>query len=209
MVLAVLAALYVGVDIGLRVFAQFWVSRELAESLALRERPDVSLGGFPFIPDLIAGSFDSVSLEVEGYDAEGVRIDRVEMHLEDVDVPRGQLLSGQAGRVHAKSGRGTAVLTEEDVTAALREQGLEGRVRFRGGGAIIHVDGAPGPIEAELSIEGGALLVEPRDPRVGRSYRIGLPAIVEGLSYTALRAREGELAIEFRLRDVSFRPRAE
>lgn len=51
--LVVLVAILVAVDFGLRLLTGYWLGRGLQTSLSLGERPSVSLGDFPFLPELV------------------------------------------------------------------------------------------------------------------------------------------------------------
>jgi LmeA-like phospholipid-binding len=54
--LAVLVAILVAADFGLRLLTAYWLGRGLQSSLSLSERPSVSLDAFPFLPEVVSGN---------------------------------------------------------------------------------------------------------------------------------------------------------
>jgi hypothetical protein len=203
-VLLVLAAAFVLLDLGLKAFAQYWVGRELQQNLDLEERPDVALGGFPFIPKLVSGSFDTVSVDAVGYAEGDVRIEQVSVDLHEVDIPRSQMLSGQEGAIHAASGQGTASLTGEDLTAAMQSEGIPLTVRFEDGRAIVRQPDLGLQGRADVSLEGQSLVITPSDIPIDISASLALPAIAEGVRYTDIRIEGPLLVIQFEATDVAF-----
>ncbi|MBI4261116.1 MAG: DUF2993 domain-containing protein [Actinobacteria bacterium] len=201
--LFLVALLLVGADLGLRLFAEFWVGRELRESLDLPDRPDVDLGGFPFLVHLVSASFPAVGVAIDGYEDGSLRIRRTEIELRDVDIPRSQLLSGSSGEIRAASGEGRALLTGPDVTAAFRSRGAPLTVSFRGSRAFVGVEGL-GEVEADVSLDGRSVVLAAADlPQA--AYAFPLPAIVEGLRYRDVRVEQGMLVITVSLDEVRFR----
>lgn len=207
-VVAVVLAVLVAFDTGMRFLAQYWVGRELKESLLLEERPGVSLGGFPFTVRLVVGTFPTVDVEAHGFQDASLRIQRVRVHLVDASVPRRQLLSGSAGRIRARRGSGSAQLTGEDATAAIQARGVPLRIRFEGTSALVSVEEIPGRIAARLSLADGgrSIRVQAGDlPVIGAvSLSLPLPRIVRGLRYTDVRVEGGLLVVDFELSGVSF-----
>jgi hypothetical protein len=207
-VVAIVLAVLLAFDTGMRLLAQYWVGRELKESLLLEERPGVSLGGFPFTVRLVAGTFPTVDVEARGFQDASIRLERIRVHLVDASVPRRQLLSGSEGRVRARRGSGSAHLTGEDATAAIQAQRVPLRIRFEGDRALVSFQDLPGRVAARLSLDDGgrSLRVDAGDlPVIGAvSLSLPLPRIVQGLRYTDVRVEGGLLVVDFELSDVSF-----
>jgi hypothetical protein len=205
-VVAVVLAVLLAFDTGMRFLAQYWVGRELKESLLLEERPGVSLGGFPFTVRLIAGTFPTVDVEARGFQDASLRIQRIRVHLVDASVPRRQLLSGSEGRIRARRGSGSAHLTGEDATAAIQARGVPLRIRFEGDRALVSVQELPGQVAARLSLsdDGRSIRVGAADLPISGSVSLPLPGIVRGLRYTDVRVEGGLLVVDFELSDVSF-----
>ena len=205
-VVAVVLAVLLAFDTGMRFLAQYWVGRELKESLLLEERPGVSLGGFPFTVRLIAGTFPTVDVEARGFQDASLRIQRIRVHLVDASVPRRQLLSGSEGRIRARMGSGSAHLTGNDATAAIQGPGVPLRIRFEGDRALVSVQELPGQVAARLSLsdDGRSIRVGAADLPIAGAVSLPLPGIVRGLRYTDVRVEGGLLVVDFELSDVSF-----
>ena len=205
-VVAVVLAVLLAFDTGMRFLAQYWVGRELKESLLLEERPGVSLGGFPFTVRLIAGTFPTVDVEARGFQDASLRIQRIRVHLVDASVPRRQLLSGSEGRIRARMGSGSAHLTGKDATAAIQARGVPLRIRFEGDRALVSVQELPGQVAARLSLsdDGRSIRVGAADLPIAGAVSLPLPGIVRGLRYTDVRVEGGLLVVDFELSDVSF-----
>jgi hypothetical protein len=203
-VLGLVLAIFVAFDFGLRAFAQYWVGRELKEGLLLEERPGVSLGGFPFLFHLVSGSFAEVDVEARGYEDGNVRLDRVELKMRDVSIPRGQLLSGRSGRIRAGTGTGRAYLTGDDVTLIAQNQGVPVVIRFQRNRALVGAETIEGEVEAQISLSGQAVRLESDELPPGFAVEFELPRIVDGLRYTDVRVQGALLVIEFEMTDVAF-----
>jgi LmeA-like phospholipid-binding len=205
-VVVVVLAVLLAFDTGMRFLAQYWVGRELKESLLLEERPGVSLGGFPFTVRLVAGTFPTVDVEARGFQDASLRIQRIRVHLVDASVPRRQLLSGSEGRIRARRGSGSAHLTGDDATAAIQARGVPLRIRFEGDRALVSVQELPGQVAARLSLseDGRSIRVGAADLPLSGAVSLPLPGIVRGLRYTDVRVEAGLLVVDFELSDVSF-----
>jgi LmeA-like phospholipid-binding len=202
MVAVVLVLLLVVADVGLKSFAEGQVGREVQGSLELQEAPTVSLGGFPFLPRLISGSFPLVTLGVEGYEAaDVVRVDSIRVDLRDVDIPRSQLISSGSGVIQAGGGDGTLRITGKDVTAAFQDQGIPLTIRFREGGIAASLEAFEGEVSADLELRGQSVFITPEFP-IRVPYALELPQVVDGLTYTDLRVKGGALVVDFALSDV-------
>ena len=131
--LAVIAAVVVGADFGLRLLANYWVGRELQSSLTLSQRPSVSIGGFPFLPELISGDVASVTVHAKGSITEGkLPVHEVTLTLQNVSFSPSQLVAGGGATIRAGSGDGTAQFTQGDLNAALGAS-VPVTITFRGG----------------------------------------------------------------------------
>jgi hypothetical protein len=112
------------------VESQLATRAQRSEGLAVR--PDVSIGGFPFLTQVVAGRYRDVDVVVDDYTQAGVRVDQVRAELAGVrlplsDVVRGHVESVPVDRVHAE-----VDLTFDDVNAYLASQGLTARVQAEG-----------------------------------------------------------------------------
>lgn len=220
MALAVILALLVAGDIGLRLWSEAWIARRIDESLGLSVRPQVDLHGFPFALQVIRGELDVVDVFIEDLQAQGLTIQTVRLELRDVRFPRGRLFSRGSGTIRAREGDGAVTLTEEDVTAYLRDRGLPIEVRFQPGGvrASTTVSVAGFEVDASatgtLAISQGALVYRPREVEVADgvsvplgafSFEIPLPRPGPGITFRRVEVRDGIATVDGRLRDVAFR----
>jgi hypothetical protein len=218
--MAVILVLLVAGDIGLRLWSEAWIARRIDETLGLPERPRVDLHGFPFAPQVLRGELDLVDVVIEDLRAQGLAIDEVRLELREVRFPRSRLFSTGPGTIRAREGRGAVTLSEEDVTAYLRDRGLPIDVRFRRSEvrasttvsvAGLEVDAAA---TGSLAISDGALAYRPREVEVADgvsvplgalSFEIPLPTPVEGVTFERVDVREDTATVSGRLSDVAFR----
>ena len=202
--LAVLVAVLVGADFGLRLLADYWVGRELQSSLSLSQRPSVSLGGFPFLPELISGNVASVTVHAKGSITEGrLPVHEVTLTLQDVSFSPSQLVAGGGTTIRASSGDGTAQFTQGDLNAALGAS-VPVTIRFRSGRVVVRVSQGGPEFEATPSISGGQLVLTPTQGSIPR-LSIDLPKIVDGITYGRVRIEGDTATLSFTLRKATFK----
>jgi LmeA-like phospholipid-binding len=162
----VLVALLLAVDRG----AEFLAGRAAADRLADRPevvgQPDVNVGGFPFLTQLLAREFDDVDVSVPALTAQGVPLTDVDLQLRGV-TPASGFTSVQVAQVD-----GTAVLTYADLQAASPVTGItfsdggNGTVAFAGSvtalGRQLDITGT-----AALRAEGTTVTVDPQQISTG------------------------------------------
>jgi hypothetical protein len=184
-VLAILVVILVAADFGLKAFAQDQVGKQIQTSLDLERRPGVSLGGFPFLYHLLAGSFPTIHVDAPKVDSGGVHIDDVQLDLEDVEFSPRRLLGGDPTSITSRGGSGAAEITGENVTQALQDRGIEASVRFADGKAFVSSSRLPGPeVQARVALVEGRLTFT-NDALPGLSVSVALPEVVQGLHYTS------------------------
>ncbi len=152
-----LAALLIAVllvpvaDVVARQATEHAVASKMQKELATAERPDVSLGGTPFLTQLISRRLDSITLDVKGAKTCKMRMEH--MHAEMTGVRR----SGD--QVRADSVRGKVLLSYTDLNAALAplrlSGGSDGRVTISAGGSFLGASATGLP-----RIENGNLVIE-------------------------------------------------
>jgi hypothetical protein len=111
-------------------------------------------------------------------------------------------------------------ISEEDVTAYLRDRGLPIDVRFRRSEVRASTTVSLAGLEVDasatgaLAISDGALAYRPREVEVADgvsvplgalSFEIPLPTPVEGVTFERVDVREDTAAVSGRLSDVAFR----
>jgi len=202
--LAVLVAVLVGADFGLRLLADYWVGRELQGSLSLSQRPSVSIGGFPFLPELISGNVASVTVHAKGSISEGkLPVHEVTLTLQNLSFSPSQQVAGAGTTIRASSGDGTAQFTQGDLNAALGAS-VPVTIRFRSGRVVVRVSQGGQEFEATPSISGGRLVLTPTQGSIPR-LSIDLPKIVDGITYRKVRIEGDTATLSFTLRKATFK----
>jgi len=200
---AVLGAVLVAADFGLRLLADLWVGREIKTALSLSERPSVSLGGFPFIPELISGKVPSVTVRTRSSVTKGrLSVREVTLYLRDVSFSPRRLIAGSPTRIRAENGKGTAEFTEGDLNAALRAS-IPLTVRFRSGKVVIRADQSGLELVATPSISDGRLVLTPARPAIPRVV-VDLPEVVDGITYVGVRIDGDTATLSFTLSKATF-----
>jgi hypothetical protein len=198
-VLAILLALFLAADFGTRLLADSWVSRGMKSALDFSERPDVSVGGFPFIPHLLAGSFPSVKVTGRGLTTGAVTFRSVALTLRGVRASPLKLARGRGGTIRVEEGEGSATITDGAITSALRRKGFDVEIRFDGGGVVLHSEALGGDVRVLASVKGRTLVLRSADPRLRATFSVELPEIVPGLSFTGVRVGDSVAVLSFRL----------
>lgn len=89
---------------------------------------DVSIGGFPFLTQVLTGSFSDVGMTMTGLPTTGPRIERISAHVRGVHVPIFRLATGGDGTIRIDDMRAAVHMTYADLNAFLRTQ--PGRVHI-------------------------------------------------------------------------------
>jgi hypothetical protein len=89
-IVVVLAVLFVVADRVALHFAEDKAASTLQSSQHLSTKPDVSVGGFPFLTQLLAGEFDDVTISADNISVgnNAMTLKSVVVHLQHVTVPR-------------------------------------------------------------------------------------------------------------------------
>lgn len=144
-----------------------------AEDLA--ERPEVSLGGFPFLTQVAAGRYQDVTIEVRGFAQDGARIDRVRAELVGVRLPLSDVIRQDVDRVPVDRVDAEVDLTFDDVNAYLLAQGSQVQVGAAGQGievgGTVNILGVDYPMSgtADIGIAPEAVTFTPRELTAGLS----------------------------------------
>ena len=199
--LVTLAVVLVAADFGLRFLSEYWVSKQVQESLQLPKRPSLSLGGFPYIPHLVSGEFPTVTVRTGTFTADHIKMERVRLTLRDVLFSTRQLLYGQRAAIRAKRGDGVAIVKALDVTGTA--VGTV-HVRFEGAGVAVSADQLQQTVEASVALDGSTLLIRPNDPALPGSFDVELPEFLPGLRYTGVAVSGSGAEIAFELQRPRF-----
>lgn len=213
--LLVLILLAVGADFGLRFLTERWLEGRVQRTLSLPSRPDMDIGGFPFLTQFATGRFDRVEAELEDFRAGELRLDRVTIGLRDVRFDRWDALTGREGRIEVEQGTGSVEIGETAFNELLRDQGVGATVELLGprvrASARLQVGGeeATATTTGRLRLEGGTLVFDPGEVEVDGSFgvppaalqfSVQLPVLFEGMVYEELEVREAvaEVTVDFR-----------
>lgn len=186
--LVVLLGLGVVADFVARGAAETRVAARLQRSLDLTEEPEVEIGGFPFLLNLLAGSIPSVEVSSSSVARGALRFDEVVLTLDNVRFDLGAMSRGE-GEVRIGGGRGRAVMSGESLTALLRAEGAPVDVRFSGGRVLVDAEGPAEEAEGRLSLDGRRLVVS--SGSLPQDFSVALPRVGSGVSYRSVEVGKG------------------
>ena len=175
-------------DRGLAVVAGNATASQIKRHEGLREDPDVSFQGFPFVTQAVGGEFERVEVTVRDLERRGLTIDRIDAVLEGVEVDLSAALNGRVSAVPVREGTATLRVTYGDLNSFLATRPGNIRVTPRDGRAYVRSTfGIPnvGQVEVEgtptVRVAGSAIRVTVSNVRaVG-----GGPALTTGLAANA------------------------
>lgn len=158
--LVVLAVLALVADRGGQLAIERVAAARMQDALGTPESPDVDLGGFPFLSELISQKFRDVVVDLVDADAGKVKVASV--HAELTGVER------QGSGVHADGIEGDGLITYAALTEAAKESGAPVQVAFGGDGLVAivaQVKVGDREFSAQASgrprIEGNVLIIKP------------------------------------------------
>jgi hypothetical protein len=96
-----------------------------ARNISSAQKPDVSVGGFPFLTQVLAGKYDKVTIKVDKPSTDKVTLESLTLVAAPVHAPLKTLTSHQ-GQVTADEVTGTATMTWAEVTKLLEVAGVPG-----------------------------------------------------------------------------------
>ena len=192
MLVLILAAAVV-VDIGAKRFVENRLASELESSSATAREIDVELSGFPFLPGAVSGDIPEMRVTVRGLRSGGVRIERLDVTLEDLRFDLTTVLVEGLDQARARRARGTVTVPESELDALLADQGAPIEVDLEGDRAV--ADGRA----VEASVRGTALVLHAPEP-VGE-IEVGLPTPLAELSYERLEIAGSSLVLYFNIRN--------
>ena len=133
-----IAAVGVGADFASARLFESRVTTALERKYQLGSRPIVQVRDFPFLPHLLTGRFSTLDLAASDAQAKGVILDRVEVHLRGVRVPRAVLLGGH-GLVRVDRVEGQVELSQDQVNRLLADRLAGGSVKLEASGVRVRV----------------------------------------------------------------------
>lgn len=178
-----------GADTVARVAAQSLAARRIAAAAGFDRRPEVHVRGLLFLPQLLAGSYRHVEVDVDDVTTHGLRMSQVEADLFDVGVTFRDLVSGTVDRVVVGRTAEQAQIRYEDLNAYVRQNGQPFTVSAGADGgaqleAILTVAGQQVQMSGDvtLKVQDGSIRVSPRpngasgqSTLAGHSFAFTLP----------------------------------
>lgn len=161
-VVLVLLAAFVVVDRVAKSAAQRVVARRIQADQQLAARPDVTIGGFPFLTQLVDGTYDDVTVTVRGPHAGDLVVTKVTVHASGVHVPFSAVVGQHLHRVPIDRATAQVVLAFPDLNGFFAGQ----HVRLQAGpNAALRVTGTvagvTASVGAKLSLQGDSVLIGP------------------------------------------------
>lgn len=204
-VLVVLAAVLLAADVGARAVAQNVVAGDLRTSLELSKKPKVTIGGFPFLPQLVRGRVSSASASAEDVTTNGVTFHRVVVTLHDLAFTPSQLVTGHEHEIHVGAGDGTAEMTSADLTTLLSKTDAQLTVALDGDRALVESDRLGGSVEVTPSMSGRTLTLRSANGSAPVSLRVELPEVLPSVRYSSVTIRDATAVFSFRLASTTLK----
>jgi hypothetical protein len=208
--LVVLGGLLVIADRVAASVAERAISDQVAQELSRRDirssAPEVGVGGFPFLTQVLDGKYDSITIslrDLEGnVEGDSVRVPRFDANARDVTASLDTIRSGQ-GDVTAKTVTGTATVAYASVIDLMNAPGL--RLSERDGRLFV-----TGPVEfagQRITVSGTASDVTYEDGRVRIRFE---ELTAEGLSQipgaqALLNQFARQISVSFTLPELPFK----
>src|SRR3954453_5389351 len=99
--------------------AEHVVAGRIQDDQGLSDRPDVTIHGFPFLTQALAGRYDEVTVHVRGLRDRTVPVAKLTVDLHGVHVPLGAVTSGHLSRVRGGRAAAKVLLSYDDVNSYL------------------------------------------------------------------------------------------
>lgn len=146
------------------------IEASVTESLACDVVPptvsNVSIGGFPFLTQIMFGNFKNIGVNIEGIPTPGPRISSVEAHLKGLHIPVKKILTNSVGEVPVDNVEATVRLDYDDVNTFLADQPGKIQINPVDGGEQVEVSGtADVPVLGAQEV-GGVTTFEIRDNKL-------------------------------------------
>lgn len=98
------------------------VGKRLQADAHTSTTPAVTIHGFPFLTQLVSGSFDDVDIDMHGIDAGHVRISRLTIQVHGAHVSIGDVLRQSRSRIHVDRATAQLLITYDDIARILPAQ---------------------------------------------------------------------------------------
>jgi hypothetical protein len=120
-VIVVLLVLAAGADRLAWKLAEREVGSRIQSSEGLNQRPDVTIGGFPFLTQVVQGNYSSVDATLEDLTVDkGVTVDHAQVHLTGLHLPLKSLVNRSLNSVPVDTARVTGNVSFQSLDAAAK-----------------------------------------------------------------------------------------
>src|SRR5215469_18317530 len=133
---AVLAVLLVAADRVSVAVAESRISDRLTSAYGLPDKPGVSITGFPFLTQVVAGDYQQIDVSASQVPADGATLHDLKVRLSGVHATVGQLLGNGSSMVTADRAAGSAMVGFRTV-----DRRLPGGLRLHPAGKNLSVSG--------------------------------------------------------------------
>jgi hypothetical protein len=169
--LALVVALVVGLDRLAVGVVQGQLAAQLQKSEGLASRPSVHIGGFPFLTQVVGGTYTDVRIDVHGLTRDRLEVSDLQVKAQGLRIKLGDAIRGRVREVPVEHGtvRGTVTFASVDAAFASYGKGVVSVHTSSAGHGKVRLDGQmnipTGPYRisgvADVSLTGGRLKVTP------------------------------------------------
>lgn len=186
MLVFVLGVVIVVGEVWVRPAVEDQIAEGIVDELGLTSTPEVTVRGFPLVLQAARENLAGIDVVAKGEVFEGLRVDRMELRIDNVSFETGDLLR-QSGTVRISGGDGSADITAEDLTAYLSSIGLNATVAFDSGtvrvSGPVSVAGTSTEVTTggTLGLTGDKLTFVPTEIDLGELAGVIDPAVADSL----------------------------
>ena len=179
--LFVLVALLVVADRVAVHYADRVVAQRVERDQGLSSKPDVSIGGFPFLTQAISGRYDDVTVTLHDVRRGPVRVDRLTAHLNGVHVSLGAVFAQHLNSVPVDRATAQVFVTFADLNSYLSGKHLQASAAGR---HQVHVTGSTTVAGRTTTASGvGTVSISGDSVIVSASHGLGFEIPLTGLPF--------------------------
>src|SRR5437870_683936 len=124
---AVVAADRIAANVAANRIAEQATTEMQARGMTSASKPEATIGGFPFLTQVIRGEYQKITIKVDKPQTQQVKLDQLTLVATNVRAPASDLLNG-TGTVVASQLTGTAIIGWEAVKSLVQLAGLPSSV---------------------------------------------------------------------------------
>lgn len=197
--LVVVVAFALAGDAALRSYVEGRIESQLASEFR-SDRPEVSLGGFPFVVRLVGGRIPTVKLEADNVRRAGLRIEKLSLDLHGVRMSLDAPAENGGASARVDRGDGSAEIDLEVLDDYVERRSPLNVIRFEENRITVALRGRRATVP--LRLERGAIVIGL--PAI-EDVEVPLPRVLQGVEYETLELRGGSIVLTFELRNATLR----